>query len=114
MKPIRPLTKFFLLVVQEECERTINNGISPLPDFVVLSESNLASANVNTNNFGFKGKHQHPQCTHCGLQGYTIESAISYMDIHWDINPNCRIHQVMLTLIKPLFSLMTKLLLNQC
>lgn len=67
MKPIRPLTKFFLLVVQEERQRTITNGISPLPDSIVLSESNLASVNANTNNFGPKGKHQHPQCTNYGL-----------------------------------------------
>ena len=41
-------------------------------------------------------------------------SATSYMDIHLDINPNFKIHQVMFTLIRPLFSLMTQLLLNQC
>ncbi|KAJ9674469.1 hypothetical protein PVL29_023802 [Vitis rotundifolia] len=60
MEPIPPLMKVFALVVQEERQRTINNGISPFSDFVVLSESNLASANANTSNFASKGKRQHP------------------------------------------------------
>ncbi|WKA09208.1 hypothetical protein VitviT2T_026876 [Vitis vinifera] len=64
MEPIPPLTK--------ERQRTINNGISPLSDSIVLSESNLTSANANTGNFASKGKRQRPQCTHCGLQGHSI------------------------------------------
>ena len=65
MEPIPPLTK--------ERQRTINNGISPLSDSIVLSESNLTSANANTGNFASKGKRQRPQCTHCGLQGHSID-----------------------------------------
>ncbi|KAJ9672532.1 hypothetical protein PVL29_025941 [Vitis rotundifolia] len=67
MEPLPPLSKVFALVIQEERQRSINNGISSLSE--PLHQDNTCSASVNayTRNSASKGKREQPQCSHCGL-----------------------------------------------
>ncbi|KAJ9707365.1 hypothetical protein PVL29_002391 [Vitis rotundifolia] len=69
MEPLPPLSKVFALVIQEERQRSINNGISSLPKPLHLGNTGPASVNAHTGNSVSKEKRERPQCSHCGLQG---------------------------------------------
>ena len=67
MEPLSPLSKVFSLVIQEEGQRSINNGISSLLEPLHLGNAGSASVNAHTGNSASKGKHERPKCSHCGL-----------------------------------------------
>ena len=73
MEPIPPLTKVFTLVLQEERQRSINQGLSFLLEFLVLGYSSQASTNAHTGISASKPKHERPQCTYCGFQRHIVD-----------------------------------------
>lgn len=73
MEPIPPLAKVFALVLQEERQRSINQGFSSLLQPLALGDSSQASANTHIGSSASKPKFERPQCTHCGLQGHAMD-----------------------------------------
>ncbi|XP_060673809.1 uncharacterized protein LOC132803959 [Ziziphus jujuba] len=66
LDPLPPIAKVFNLVIQEERQRTIGS-IPPNP---TESMAFLAATNVVTSS---GPKQNRPTCTHCGLQGHTVD-----------------------------------------
>ena len=65
MDPVPSITKVFALVVQEECQCTINNGFSPLLYSILFGDPNsLATASTY---FTLRSKCERPICSHCGV-----------------------------------------------
>lgn len=73
MDPLPPIAKVFALVVQEERQYAINQGMSPSSSPLVFGEMPLPSANASLTNFNLKPKHDCSLYSYCGLQGHTIE-----------------------------------------
>ena len=72
MEPLPSISKVFSLVVQEERQRQINSGSSLLPGSIAIAESS-SPASISATNFTQKTKRDRPLCTHCGIQGHTVD-----------------------------------------
>ena len=73
MDPLPPIAKVFALVVQEERQYAINQGMSPSSSPLVFGEMPLPSANASLTNFNLKPKHDCSLYSYCGLQGHYWE-----------------------------------------
>ncbi|KAJ9698652.1 hypothetical protein PVL29_007627 [Vitis rotundifolia] len=58
MEPLPLLLKVFALVIQEERQQSINNGVSSLLEPFHLGDAGFASVNANTGNSALKGKRE--------------------------------------------------------
>lgn len=65
--PLPPISKVFSLILQEERQRSIN--ISPVDNTFSSDMSPMSNAMVS----GYRGKKDHPHCSHCGRPGHDID-----------------------------------------
>ena len=72
MEPLPSISTAFSLVIQEERQRQINSGPSLLPGSIAVAESS-SPASIFAANFTQKTKRDRPLCTHCGIQGHTVD-----------------------------------------
>ena len=83
MTPLPPLSKVFSLVIQEERQHSISYGLNS--EQLIFSDPN-ASATASSvhstsnsptlalaSNYNAKPKQDRPLCSHCGMQGHTID-----------------------------------------
>lgn len=87
--PLLVISQVFSLVMQEEIQRSIYQGVSK--DFVdrqLGSTSHVATVGGTKrylNNRGSKEGRAELLCSHCGYTNHTVENVLSYMDILRDI-----------------------------
>ena len=70
MNPLPPITKVFTLVVQEESQRPVNQGLSLSNDSQILGDSGISIAIAS---FNSKSKWERPLCSNCGIQGHIVD-----------------------------------------
>ena len=70
MNPFPPITKVLTLVVQEERQRPVNQGLSLSNDSQILGDSSISIAIAS---FNSKSKWERPLCSNCGIQGHIVD-----------------------------------------
>ena len=65
-----PITKVFALIVQEERQHAVNQGLSLSNDFQILGDSGIS---IVAASFNSKSKQERPLYSHYGIQGHTVE-----------------------------------------
>ena len=68
--PLPPITKVFALIVQEERQHAVNQGLSLSNDFQILGDSGIS---IVAASFNSKSKQERPLYSHYGIQGHTVE-----------------------------------------
>ncbi|KAL5547372.1 hypothetical protein UlMin_007059 [Ulmus minor] len=68
VEPLPPLNKVFSLVVQEECQRSINYNSSASPAFLAPVSSRYPVTSSTP-----RPRKDRPLCTHCNVLGHTVE-----------------------------------------
>ena len=72
LDPLPRISKVFALVVQEERQRSITHGLPSVPNSLTIGNSG-PSATVDAIAGNSKPKRKRPICSHCGIQGHTID-----------------------------------------
>ncbi|XP_024019325.1 uncharacterized protein LOC112090984 [Morus notabilis] len=73
MDPLPPISKVFALVLQEERQRMIGQVLPPSSEPNIFSADQKPLVAASSANLSQKFKRDRPHCTHCGLQGHTVE-----------------------------------------
>ena len=72
MDPLPSLNKVYVLLIQDEVQRTMTNGASTHVESTMLAAKGQNFSSKSTSNHNNKGKDR-PMCTHCGKLGHTID-----------------------------------------
>ena len=72
MDPLPSLNKVYVLLIQDEVQRTMTNGASTHVESTMLAAKGQNFSSKSTSNHNNKGKDR-PMCTHCEKLGHTID-----------------------------------------